>query len=79
MGKFWQIRIGRQSRTCPQYFQQVEGEVAVNDRSLLYVDCLEMHEGLPVNVKMIACTLDQLAENVRMITKEMFKLSNLIG
>ena len=37
----------------------------------------ETKEGLPLNLKMKSCTLDQVVENCKLITKEMFKLNNL--
>jgi hypothetical protein len=34
---------------------------------------MEIEKGLPVNLDFITCTLNQLAENCRIITKELFK------
>jgi hypothetical protein len=38
---------------------------------------LETEKGLPVNLDFITCTLNQLAENCRIITKELFISENL--
>jgi hypothetical protein len=38
---------------------------------------METKNGLPVNMQMIGCSLEDLAENCKIITKETFKLFNL--
>jgi hypothetical protein len=37
----------------------------------------ETVNGLPVNLHMLACTLEELAYNTKIIVKETFKLLNL--
>jgi hypothetical protein len=40
---------------------------------------METRDDLPVNLKLITCTLEELAENCKLITKEIFKINNLEG
>ena len=40
---------------------------------------METNRGLPLNVQVISCTLEELAENCKTTTKEIFKLLNLKG
>lgn len=46
-------------------------------KNVLQMDFTEKAAGLPANLEMIACTLDQSAENCKCIAKEVFKLKNL--
>jgi hypothetical protein len=41
------------------------------------MDLIETVEGLPVNIKVINCRLDELTANCRIISKQVFKLLNL--
>ena len=74
---FAKFFIGNNRDRAYAIFRKLKGTDKVNDKNILYIDFIETKEGLPVNLKMITCTLNQLAENCRLITKELFKLSNL--
>ena len=43
-------------------------------KCILQIDLMETKNNLPVNIKVIGCTLEQLAENCKIITKEVFKM-----
>jgi hypothetical protein len=55
----------------------MKGSSDVNDKTILHLDLVEARNELPTNIQMISCSLDQLAENCKIITKEIFKFSNL--
>ena len=74
---FAKFFIGNDRYRALAIFKQLKGMHDINEENLLYLDFLETREGLPVKVDVITCTLDQLAENCRIITKELFKLENL--
>jgi len=44
---------------------------------VLSLELMETRNGLPLNVQMLSCCLDDLAENTKIITREIFKLHNL--
>lgn len=69
------FRIGNNLEQARQIFYLLKGDDTVTEATILYMDFMEMKDGLPVNLKMISCTLDQLAENCKIITKELFMLS----
>ena len=46
------------------------------ERNILYFDFMEMQNGLPTNLDLITCTLNELADNCRIITKELFISEN---
>jgi hypothetical protein len=73
---FGRFFIGNNRERAYEIFKQMKG-IEADDKNVLYLDFMETAEGLPVNLKMITCTLNQLAENCKVITKEVFKLLNL--
>ena len=80
-GKGWEsfgrFFIGNSRDHAYSLFRKLKGTDEVNEKNVLLLDFMETKKGLPVNLKMITCTLDQLAENCKIITKELFKISNL--
>ena len=73
-GKFY---IGDNRKTANQIFKKFSGNKLVNEKDVLLIELMETREGLPLNIMTISCTLDQLAENCKIITKEIFKHYNL--
>jgi hypothetical protein len=74
---FAKFSIGNNRDRAYEIFRLLKGTSKVNEQSMLYIDFMETKGGLPLNLKMITCTLNQLAENCKLITKELFKLNNL--
>jgi hypothetical protein len=58
-------------------FRKLKGTSEVDDSNMLSIEFRETKEELPINLKMISCTLEQLAENCKMVTKELFKTYNV--
>ena len=74
---FSKFFIGNDKERAFDIFQQLKGTHDVSEKNVLYVDFVETKNGLPVNLAVITCTLNELAENCRTITKELFKSENL--
>ena len=74
---FAKFFMGDNREKAYDIFTKLTGTNIVNEKNLLHIDFIETIEGLPVNLKMITCTLDQLADNCKLITNELFKLKNL--
>ena len=74
IGKFF---VGDDEESATQIFRQLKGRSKVTEKTLISFDLMESRHGLPVNVKMISCSLEDVAENCRIITKELFRLINL--
>jgi hypothetical protein len=68
--------IGNNRERAYDIFRQLKGTDNITGKNVLYIDFIETSEGLPVNIDMISCTLNQLADNCKLITKELFKLTN---
>lgn len=73
---FARFFVGNNEERAYDIFAQMKGRES-DETNILYMDFMGTAEGVPVNLKMIVCTLDQLTENFRTITREVFKLFNL--
>lgn len=73
-GKFF---IGNNKKSAASIFDQLKGKKNVDEESLLQLDLMESVNGLPTNMQMISCSLEELAENCKIITKERFRLLNM--
>lgn len=73
---FAKFFIGNNRHRAFEIFKRLKGSHNVTEKNILYFDFLETEKGLPVNLDFITCTLNQLAENCRIITKELFILEN---
>jgi len=73
-GKFF---VGNNKKFAEDIFDQLKGKKNIDEKSILQLDLVETRNGLPANMKMISCSLEELAENCKIITKETFKLLNL--
>lgn len=66
------FELGRDRDFAYSVFRKMEGSTESRETDALTIELLEAKGGLPYNVKIISCTLDQLEFNCRMITKEIF-------
>ena len=74
---FGEFFLGQNRKIADNIFQQLRGDREVDDHNILQLDLMESRNGLPVNIRMMTCDLDELQENCRIITKEMFRVFNL--
>jgi len=69
--------IGKDRNTALQIFNQLESAEELDASAILQLDFVEIMNGLPVCQDIKHCSLQQLAGNCKMITKEVFKHRNL--
>lgn len=74
---FGRFYIGNDRAAAYSLFHSLKGNPTVEEKAILLAELMETRDGLPVNIKMLACTLDELTENCRIITKEIFRINNL--
>lgn len=74
IGKF---SIGNNRQFSYLLFKDLQGSSDVDEKAMLTMELMETVNELPVNLKIISCTLDELPEICRHITREMFKAINL--
>lgn len=73
-GKFC---LGSDARFAEALFKKLKGREQVDEKNMLTLDFIQTANGLPINVKMISCNLEEMTENCRIITMELFKHLNL--
>ena len=74
IGKFF---LGNSRRAVADLFNQLIGYADYDEKSMIHLDLMETINSLPINIQMISCSLEELSENCRLITREIFKNINL--
>ena len=65
--------IGNSRSKAKAIFNSLKGNTNVSEGDVLQLEFMETREGIPVNLDVISCTLQELGENCKLITKELFK------
>lgn len=73
-GKFF---LGNRREFATTIFNQLKGEKNIDEKGILQFDLVESINGLPASIQVISCSLEELAENCKFITKETFKVINM--
>lgn len=71
------FNLGNDRGFAHELFDKLQGRGLPQETDVLHLDLMETRDGLPVNLKVISCTAEELAANCKCITKEMFKFLNL--
>jgi hypothetical protein len=71
------FHLGDDRKKALAIFEKLKGTTEINENNMLSIEFRETKEDLPFNLKIIFCTLEQIAENCRLITKELFKNYNV--
>lgn len=74
---YGQYFFGDDRRAAYELFGQLKGSPDIKDSCLLHIDLMETVDELPVKIKTICCTLEELGCNCKLITRETFRLKNL--
>ena len=74
VGKY---NLGNNRKTAAAIFRQLKGSPDVDLKTMLTMELEETVNGLPVNLQMVGCTLEELANNTKIIVIETFKYLNL--
>jgi hypothetical protein len=69
--------LGKSRKAAENIFNKLKGSADVSEKSMLQLQLTEIDDGLPLNIHLLSCTLNELAENCKIITKELFKHLNL--
>ena len=72
LGKFF---LGQSRETAYALYKQLHGTEAVEPHHIIFFDFIETKNGLPLDLKLLACDLEQAALNVKIIVKDLFKNS----
>lgn len=75
--RFGCVDLGDNRDFAESLFSGLEGKPANGDEGVLHMDLVEKYRGLPVNMLVISCTMEELCRNVKTLTRELFKRINL--
>ena len=73
---FGQYDFGDDRNAAYTLFENLSGKSEPDDQTLLHIDQMETVNDLPVKVNTICCTLEELATNTKLITREIFRQKN---
>jgi len=71
------FELGSDREKADAIVEQLKGTDDITENTVIYMDFTEVEDGIPLPVKMLHCTLDDIAYNVRIITRDIFKNLNL--
>jgi hypothetical protein len=74
---YGQYSFGDEWQAAYDLFGQLKGSDKLPDQAVFHIDLMETIDELPVKIKAISCTLDELGWNSRLIAREIFRLKNL--
>lgn len=74
---YGQYFFGNDRQAAYDLFEQMNGSETLTDTALLHIDLMETVKELPVRIKTICCTLDELGTNCKLIAREIFRLKNM--
>ena len=74
---FATYNLGVNKEKATAIFEQLKGTPNLSNATILTMDFTEMKEGIPFPVKMLDCTINEVIENTKIITREIFKNLNL--
>ncbi|WP_461450380.1 hypothetical protein [Mucilaginibacter sp.] len=65
--------LGSDREQAMAIVEQFKGAEDLSQQSILYMDLTEVQDGVPLPVRILHCTLDEMVYNVRIITRDVFK------
>ena len=74
---YGRFSIGNDRNFAYRLFSMLKGVEASSEQDVLHMDLVETKDNLPVNIRVINCTLEELTANCRLISKELFRTLNL--
>lgn len=75
--RYAKFYLGNDRGFADRLFKKLKGQEQIDDGNVLQLEYMETVNGLPINIKMRSCTLEELAENCKIVTMETFKRLNM--
>ena len=73
------FHLGRNKTFAYELFARLSGNPDVNEKDPLLMEFIEMKNELPLIINIISCTLAEIGENSKVITRELFKSKLLLN
>jgi len=74
---FGKFLLGGDKHEATEIFKLLKGDELVSEKSVLTMDLTGDYGGIPITLEMIHCSLDELAYNTTIISREIFKRIHL--
>jgi len=74
---FARFYIGNKEELARNLFEKLTGNGEDLDNCILQMDLMQTRNNLPVNIKVLGCTLEEMAGNCKINAKEAFKIFTL--
>jgi len=75
--RFGCFELGSDRGFAVRLFAGLSGRPAEDETGVLHMDLVEKRGGLPMNMQVISCTVEELGKNLKYLTRELFKKINL--
>jgi len=69
--------LGNERDVAYELFRKLSGDENLREGALLHIDLMETVDELPVKIKTLCCTLEELGANCKLIAREIFRIKNL--
>jgi hypothetical protein len=74
---FAEFFLGNSCTASRELFRQLKGTPIQNQEGILIMELAGLVRGLPVEVDMLSCSLEELGDNCKVITKYLFTQTSL--
>jgi len=74
---FGNFNLGKNRQSATELFRRLKVSSELDVHDMLYIEFTEMLNGLPINIDIVSCDLQELGINCMLITQEVFRISNL--
>jgi len=71
------FELGADTQFANSLYSTLEGDDRISEDSVITIDLIRRESGLPIPLGLKHCSYHQLAENIKLITKALFKHLNL--
>ncbi len=71
--------IGVDGAKAKELFRKLKGSTAENTEGIILMELRTIFRGLPIDIELKYCTLDQVTENCRQISKYVFSSLNFLS
>ena len=75
--RFARFDLGHDRDAGRRLFSNLKGSPDVDLKDMLFIELVELVNGLPINLEILTCDLQELGTNAMLITQEVFRLTNL--
>jgi len=62
---FGKFLMGNDSKAAYSIFQKLKGNKKVTDKSILTLELMEISHGLPFNIQLMSCTLEEIGRKLQ--------------